>query len=196
MVGHGERKPFEYLLQNSQHVQELKWLDNPFTKKKKVLQDEVTSTDVIILTSLEAAEQIIEMIAGKPTLLLLTEIHKASIQKLLEYGFAGIMTLHEFILNPEDVILQLYLDQIVYGDDLIDGLFSYLSQAIVPDMHLTERETEIMRLLSRGGTYSEIGQNLEISIETVKTHVRRIYSKLKVNNKSEAIMKAIQCNLI
>lgn len=52
---------------------------------------------------------------------------------------------------------------------------------------LTERENEVLSLLSQGKTYSSISDDLEISLNTVKTHIKRIYEKLHVNSKSEVI---------
>jgi len=54
---------------------------------------------------------------------------------------------------------------------------------------LTEREKEILGLLSQGLLYKEIADKKFISIDTVKKHVGNIYRKLHVNNKVEAINK-------
>ena len=54
---------------------------------------------------------------------------------------------------------------------------------------LTEREKEILELLSEGLLYKEIANKKFISIDTVKKHVGNIYRKLHVNNKVEAINK-------
>lgn len=54
---------------------------------------------------------------------------------------------------------------------------------------LTERETEIVQLLSQGLLYKEIADRTFISIDTVKKHIGNIYRKLHVNNKVEAINK-------
>lgn len=54
---------------------------------------------------------------------------------------------------------------------------------------LTEREKEVLELLSEGLLYKEIADKKCISIDTVKKHVGNIYRKLHVNNKVEAINK-------
>ncbi len=54
---------------------------------------------------------------------------------------------------------------------------------------LTEREKEILELLSQGLLYKEIADKKFISIDTVKKHVGNIYRKLHVNNKVEAVNK-------
>jgi len=52
---------------------------------------------------------------------------------------------------------------------------------------LTEREMEVLELLSKGFHYKEVGYKLEVSIDTVRSHCRNIYEKLHVTNKVEAI---------
>jgi NarL family two-component system response regulator LiaR len=54
---------------------------------------------------------------------------------------------------------------------------------------LSEREKEVLQLLSKGLLYKEIAEQLFISYETVKKHLKNIYQKLHVQNKVEAINK-------
>lgn len=61
---------------------------------------------------------------------------------------------------------------------------------------LTSRETEVMKLIAKGFTYSQIGRSLNISRETSKSHLRNIYRKLEVTSKSQAISKAMTEKLI
>lgn len=55
---------------------------------------------------------------------------------------------------------------------------------------LTLRETELLGLLARGYKYAEVSQLMDIGLSTVQTHVRRIYNKLAVNSRSEAVFEA------
>lgn len=64
-----------------------------------------------------------------------------------------------------------------------------------PDYGLTPREKEILQLLVIGKTTKEIAAALELSIHTVDTHLRRIYAKLEVNNRSGAVAKALRGRL-
>lgn len=58
--------------------------------------------------------------------------------------------------------------------------------------HLSAREYEILQQLSTGLIYKEIASNLFISIETVKKHIQHIYTKLHVNNRTEAVIKFLK----
>lgn len=57
---------------------------------------------------------------------------------------------------------------------------------------LSERETEILRLVAKGLNFKEVGAILSISPNTVITHVKRIYQKLAVHSRGEAVYEANQ----
>lgn len=61
---------------------------------------------------------------------------------------------------------------------------------------LTDREAQVLKLLSRGLSTSQIADRMSISENTVKTHVRNILAKLEVGSRAEAVAKAVQLNLI
>ena len=54
---------------------------------------------------------------------------------------------------------------------------------------LTKREHEILALLAKGLTYKEIASNLGISVGTVEVHQHKIYTKLHVQSRTEAVLK-------
>ena len=61
---------------------------------------------------------------------------------------------------------------------------------------LTTRETEVLELLSKGKSYTNIAEQLFVDKETIRTHIKNIYWKLEVHSKAEAIEKAIKDKLI
>mgnify|MGYP005806285127 CR=1 FL=1 len=61
---------------------------------------------------------------------------------------------------------------------------------------LSERETEILRLVAKGLNFKEVGSILSISPHTVITHVKRIYQKLAVHSRGEAVYEASQLGLL
>ena len=65
-----------------------------------------------------------------------------------------------------------------------------------PNSPLSARETEILSLLATGKTYKIAADELHIGMETVKSHVKNIYSKLHASSKSEAIEIAKRESLI
>lgn len=61
---------------------------------------------------------------------------------------------------------------------------------------LTERETDVLRLLARGRSNKEIGQALVIGEKTVKTHVSNILAKLSVPSRTQAALYAVRIGLV
>jgi DNA-binding NarL/FixJ family response regulator len=57
------------------------------------------------------------------------------------------------------------------------------------EVKLSKRETEILELLTKGLANKEIADRLDISVETVRVHLRRVYEKLHVHSRTEAAMK-------
>lgn len=64
-----------------------------------------------------------------------------------------------------------------------------------PDL-VSGRELDVLRCLARGLTTTQIASELYISENTVKTHIRHILEKMEVNNRAEAVAKALQAGLI
>jgi DNA-binding NarL/FixJ family response regulator len=60
-----------------------------------------------------------------------------------------------------------------------------------PEVQLSPREEEILRLLAKGGRSKEIADQLQISTGTVNTHVRHIYEKLHVRSRAEAVARYV-----
>ncbi|HMW66354.1 MAG TPA: response regulator transcription factor, partial [Chitinophagaceae bacterium] len=60
------------------------------------------------------------------------------------------------------------------------------------DYNLSERETEILKLLAKGFSYQQIANELFISHGTVRKHVENIYGKLHINSKAQAVSLAHQ----
>jgi DNA-binding NarL/FixJ family response regulator len=62
--------------------------------------------------------------------------------------------------------------------------------------NLTLREKEILNSLSQGNSYKMIAVDYRISIDTVRTHIKRIYEKLHVHSQTEAVSKALNEGLV
>lgn len=61
---------------------------------------------------------------------------------------------------------------------------------------LSPQETRLLALIAAGSSYREAALELDVSINTVRTHIRSIYEKLQVHTKSEAVAKAMRSGLI
>ena len=65
-----------------------------------------------------------------------------------------------------------------------------------PDLQLTSRETDVLRLMVKGLTNREIASVLSMSENTVKTHVKSVFKKLEVSDRAEAVSSALQRGII
>ena len=64
------------------------------------------------------------------------------------------------------------------------------------EARLTPRELDLVRLLADGCSYAQIAEHMDVSVNTVRTHVRNVYEKLAVGNRMEAVMAALRLGLI
>lgn len=80
------------------------------------------------------------------------------------------------------------------GRERVDG--SPRQPAAPPDLGLTPRQLDVLRCLTRGFSYREIGEHLHVSVDTVRSHIRQIYAALRVHNVVEAVNWAIRHRLI
>jgi len=75
-------------------------------------------------------------------------------------------------------------------------MFSAQNHTNNEDFNLSEREKAVLQLLVNGYSYKLIAAELFIAIDTVRSHIKKIYDKLHVNSKSEAVAKAIKSKVV
>lgn len=92
-------------------------------------------------------------------------------------------------------VLQLSIEE---KEKLLNSVFADKDAVELPDelMSLSKREMEVLCYLALGRTDEQIAQGLFVSKSTVKTHLRRIYSKLLVSGRAEAVAIAHKYDLL
>ncbi len=130
-------------------------------------------TQVVMYTGLEDKETIFQAFCAGATGYLLkgTPFFKIQ-QQLLEVMEGGA------VMSPQVARMV-----IGYFNPLLDRSGS------VDDNRLTTREIEIVSMLQNGASYKGVAERLYISIDTVKFHIRNIYSKLQISSRSELVNK-------
>mgnify|MGYP000061167553 CR=1 FL=1 len=94
-----------------------------------------------------------------------------------------------------------------YASKLLAAFPKYVLSAVPIDKALTintqilveplsQREIEVLRLIAEGCKYKEIAERLVVSINTVRHHTKNVYGKLDVNNRTQAIGRAKELNLL
>ncbi|HVT58331.1 MAG TPA: response regulator transcription factor [Thermoanaerobaculia bacterium] len=75
-------------------------------------------------------------------------------------------------------------------------LFQRTGAPLALDEALTPQEVQLLRLLAGGCSYQAVGEQLGISINTVRNYIRSVYEKLQVHTKSAAVHKAMRAGLL
>ena len=75
-------------------------------------------------------------------------------------------------------------------------LFRTVAPPSAPTERLTTQEIRLLQLLADGHSYQAAALQLDISINTVRSHVRSVYEKLHVHSKSQAVSQALRRGLI
>jgi ATP/maltotriose-dependent transcriptional regulator MalT len=105
-------------------------------------------------------------------------------------------------LSPHETLLfspetrELALKQVAGWPADHDGPSAFLTGLPKPGLALTEREVEILQLLSQGLTRAEMADEMFISVNTLKTHLKSVYRKLQVSTASDAVLGAQRRGLL
>ena len=75
-------------------------------------------------------------------------------------------------------------------------MFSEIQVPASQDYNLSEREKTVLQFLVNGYSYKMIAAEMFIAIDTVRSHIKKIYEKLQVNSKSEAVAKAFKNRIV
>ena len=75
-------------------------------------------------------------------------------------------------------------------------MFSQVNAPNSEDYTLSDREKEVLQLLVDGYSYKMIASQMFIAIDTVRSHIKKIYEKLHVNSKSEAVARAFKDRIL
>jgi DNA-binding NarL/FixJ family response regulator len=146
----------------------------PGTECIRRLKEALPTTQVIVLTVYEDSEHIFQA---------------------LKAGASGYLLKRS---DPDEV-----LEAITNAREGGAPMSSQVAQRVVQSFHapaspsldttaLTEREREILTFLSKGFANKEIADKMNISVPTVRTHLRHIYEKLHVRSRGEAIVKYLK----
>jgi DNA-binding NarL/FixJ family response regulator len=119
---------------------------------------------------------------------------RALLSEALEVGVRGFVLkeapLSDLVRAIERVVAgEAHVDPVLGGFLVRDALKERLTT-------LTQRERDVLRLLADGLANEEIGERLQISPETVRTHVRNAMTKLKADTRTKAVATALRQSII
>lgn len=144
------------------------------------------------LSGIEAIRKIINHAADARIVVLTTYAGDDRIHRALEAGASAYLL--------KDTLTGVLLDairKVHAGGSFVDpAVAAELAQRSMSGPSLSDREVEVLRMISGGKSNKEIAAALFVAESTVKTHVASIYEKLKVTDRTEAVVRAIQRGII
>jgi len=78
----------------------------------------------------------------------------------------------------------------------VDSISPELKKEHLKKLQISDREYEVLELMAKGLSNQEIGEQLFISISTVKTHSSKLYEKLDANRRTQAVQKARELQIL
>lgn len=175
-------------------------------KKCSVGQPDIILMDINMpgLNGIQATQAILEKHPQIGIIMLTMLEDDASIFNAMRAGARGYLLKGADPNEVLSVIRAVAEGQALFGPAIaarVLGYFKELSnnpnskQAPVPFPELTERELEVLRLISQGLNNQEIAQKLFLSPKTVRNHITNIFSKLQVADRAQAIVRAREAGL-
>ena len=97
--------------------------------------------------------------------------------------------------SAENTELVAAIRKIAAGQTCISGEIQGMMDSDPPVTNLTGRQSEVLQSLTLGLTNKDISSVLEISVDTVKSHLRHVFAKMDVETRAEAVAEAIRRGL-
>jgi two-component system, NarL family, nitrate/nitrite response regulator NarL len=145
----------------------------------KVLRQSHPETAIIMLTSSEEDQHLFEAVRLGAAGYLLKNLDAAELFDLLEGVARGEAAMTRAMAGR-----------------LLKGVANRSFNQRSPVEELTEREIEVLKLVARGCSNSQIAEQLYISINTVKSHLKNILGKLQLENRTQVAAFAVRAGLI
>jgi two-component system, NarL family, response regulator LiaR len=164
------------------------------------IKSELPLTIVLMLTALEDSELLSEALRAGAAGYVLKYATKEEIVAAIRGVLSG-----EFPINhtlSSQLLMRLHTQKQQNPDDLlvVKPPSQHAGAGEAQRQHpllesLTPRELEVLQLIAKGQHNRQIAENLHVSVNTVKNHVRRVMNKLKVSDRTQAAVLAIELGL-
>ena len=145
---------------------------------------------------LELARQVKLLAPEAGVLFLVQSYDLAEIVPLLQAGATGFVSRNDSVGDLVRAIVAAGRGELVLPSSIAARALTALARGESvgsnPVEALSERETEVLRLLGQGFTNKDIAQTLILSVRTVEAHLRNIYGKLSVRSRTEAALWAVR----
>ncbi len=126
------------------------------------------------------------------------------VQEMITLGAVGFIEKSSANEHIIDAVKAVHKGKKYYSDEIKDSLFELFVNDVKTDEAiknvavepLTEREIEILKLITQEFSTSEIAKKLDLGVKTIETHRRNLYKKLRVKNVVGLAMYAVKNNIV
>jgi DNA-binding NarL/FixJ family response regulator len=165
-----------------------------------------TLPDVILLdlvmpnmNGIEAANQITNKWPDAKIIIITSSLEESQVIAAIKAGAAGYLLKDSSPLEIEDAVKKVNRGETAFPSRITSIMVKELNKPSKPPSKcttLTDRETEILRLIANGMSNQDIADQLFLSVWTVRTYVTAILDKLEVDNRTQATLYALREGLV
>lgn len=132
---------------------------------------------------------------GTKFVILTSLVEPSEVERAIEAGANGYLLKNASAHDLVSVIRAVHSGRRTLAPEVTDALIARRQQR-VPGADLTQRERELLLLMTRGMNNQEIAAELAIAVPTVKFHITNILGKLEADNRTEAVLTAIKHRIV
>jgi two-component system, NarL family, response regulator LiaR len=147
------------------------------------------------LDGISATQQLRRILPSTKFLMLTTSAEPIEVRRALSAGASGYLLKNASALELTEMIRGAHAGRRVLAPEISDAMISAALEPS-PGADLTPRERELLALMTRGLNNQEIAAELSLALPTVKFHITNILSKLHVDNRTEAVLKALKHKIV
>jgi two-component system, NarL family, response regulator LiaR len=150
------------------------------------------------MDGIQATKEIVEQWPEAKIIIVTSFLDDDKVYPALEAGAVSYMLKTSKASEIADAVRKTHHGQSILEPEVTGKMMTRMRQRNVSEPHedLTNRELEILLLMTQGKTNQEIADELFIALKTVKTHVSNILSKLGVQDRTQAVIYAFKHDLV
>jgi DNA-binding NarL/FixJ family response regulator len=197
------RESLAILINDDDNMEVIAAFDNCETVVKDITQLKpdiiLMDIDMPVMTGIEAVKKIREFNSEVKILMLTVFDDNKTVFEALKHGANGYLLKKTVPVKLLGYIQEAYEGGAPMTASIASQVLKMFTQFSSPgpdNYKLSEREKSVLQLLVDGNSYKMVAANMQISIDTVRSHIRSIYEKLHVNSKSEAVAKALRDKIV
>jgi DNA-binding NarL/FixJ family response regulator len=148
------------------------------------------------MSGIDAVKQIRILNATVPIIMLTVFDDNTHVLDAIRAGASGYLLKKHLSTKLFDSIEEVLSGGAPMSPSIARMVIASMQKTTENSYQLTPREKEILSLLSQGNSYKIIAAQSNISLDTVRSHIKKIYEKLHVHSQTEAVSKAIHEKLV